>query len=114
MTKRKRIIAEVAKQVVERKIKTPLTPSDLDKFSKHSSHKLRRLFGSFRRAMKMILNEVNSLNETQVDKPVNKPAEVDSLNETKVDKPTEVKKPTGSTKPKATTVTKKTTGKTDD
>lgn len=112
MTKRKRIIAEVAKQVVDRKIKLPLTPSDLDKFSKHSSHKLRRLFGSFRRAMKMILNEVN---EIQVDKPVevNKPAEVDSLNETKVDKPTEVKKPTGPAKPKATTVTK-TTGKTDD
>lgn len=91
MSKRKRIIAEVAKQFVERKIKTPLAPSDLDKFSKHSSHKLRRLFGSFRRAMKIILNEAKNFDEPKKVEPA---------------KPAEVKKPETPAKPKAPTAVK--------
>lgn len=87
MTKRKRIVLEVAQQLKERKITGAILPSQLDEFSRHKSHKLRRLFGSFRRAMKIILNELKNVEEPpqpvqtpkpakkQADKPTNKPAE---------------------------------------
>lgn len=84
MTKRKRIVLEVAQQLKERKITGAILPSQLDEFSRHKSHKLRRLFGSFRRAMKIILNELKNVDDPipapkpakkQADKPTNKPAE---------------------------------------